>query len=165
MPGGIGTGPSNSFWSKMGQMAPGALSSLAGSYGDPEIMSPSPMGGGMGMKKRGASMPGMDSMPPPNSMGSMGGMSPGMGGPMSGPPPMPPRMPQSGGMIAPPQLQMSDPNMGGGMGGMPPNNPMPSLPNHMGGYQPGGMEGQNNRFWDIYQGLMNRGGGGRGMMG
>lgn len=44
--GGMNTGPSNNFMSRLGQMAPGMLSGMAGSFGDPQIS-----GSGMPMNK------------------------------------------------------------------------------------------------------------------
>lgn len=38
--GGMSTGPSNSFMSRLGQMAPGILSGMAGAFGDPQVSQP-----------------------------------------------------------------------------------------------------------------------------
>lgn len=149
--GAMSTGPSTSFLSRLGQIAPGMLSGMSSRFGDPEIQQ---YGTSQLLGKQRAR--------------NMGGMRPPVQGPQLVQPPtnipniapgitdmMGPRMPQStqGPITIPGQMGTT----GGGMNKF-------SMPSNNSGFT-GGMG--NSQLWDIYQQILNGGmnsGMGMGMM-
>lgn len=139
--GSMSTGPSMSFMSKLGQMAPGILGGMSSRFGDPEIQNGS---SALLSKQRPRNMGGMRPpvqgpqlvQPPTNIPNIAPGMTDMMG----------PRMPQStqGPITMPGQMGTT----GGGMNRF-------SMPSGNTGFT-GGAGGGN--LWDIYSQLLNQGG-------
>ena len=149
----MSTGPSTSFMSKLGSMAPGILGGMSGAFGDPEIS-----GGGSGMplnrmigmqrpRNRGMQspvpMPGL--IQPPTNI-------PGMNMPPMGPSPnMAPGLTDMMGPSMPQSVSGAMPDMGMSKNGQ---NTRFSMPSNNSGFT-GGMGG--GQLWDIYSKLLGQG--------
>lgn len=154
--GGMSTGPSSNFLSRLGQMAPGILSGMSNRYGDPQMSSPQPLGMRVG-QQRPRNMGGMrppvqgpQLVQPPTNIPNItpGAMNPGSMNPGMNIAPglteMPgPRMPQS----------TSGPITAPGLTEFNPSNRF-SMPSNNSGFT-GGMGGGN--LWDIYNQILNQG--------
>lgn len=148
----MSTGPSTSFMSKLGRMAPGMLSGMSGAFGDPEISNSSmPLNRMIGMQRsrnRGMQRPveGPQLIQPPTNI-------PGIGMPPIGPdtgmaPNIAPGMTE---MLPGPSMPISVPGSMPRPGG--PSNRF-SLPTNNTGIT-GGMG--NSQLWDIYSKLLGQG--------